>query len=78
MLFWLFFLPLPPISLAIMVYLFYNGNRVALERRLFATPAQFEAVQRAWLIAGLIALPFLLTMLLTFIVAAAALVSGKS
>jgi hypothetical protein len=75
-LFWLFFLPLPPIALGIMVYLFFNGNRVALERRIFRDPAEFEAVQRAWMIAGLIAIPFMLIVLFTVIAVVAALVSS--
>ena len=74
--FWLFFLPLPPISLGIMVYLFFNGNRIALERRIFRDAAEFEAVQRAWMIAGLIAIPFMLIVLLTAIAVIAALVSS--
>jgi len=77
-LYWLFFFPLPPVSLGIMVYLFFNGSRVALERRLFRDPAQFEAVQRAWAIAGIIVVPFLLILLLTFIAVVAALVSSPS
>lgn len=76
-LYWLFLLPLPPISLGIMVYLFFNGNRVALERRVFAGPEQFVAVQRAWTIAGVVAVPFFLIALVTFIIAVAALVSGS-
>ncbi len=65
--FWLFFLPLPPISLGIMIALLFNGNRVALERRRFADPAQFRAVERAWTVAGIIALPFMILALLMWI-----------
>ncbi|HEX3550918.1 MAG TPA: zinc ribbon domain-containing protein [Candidatus Elarobacter sp.] len=65
--FWLFFLPLPPVSLGIMGYLLFNGNRVALQRRRFADPAQFVAVQRAWTIAGVIAVPFMLFALFVWI-----------
>jgi hypothetical protein len=77
-LYWLFFVPLPPIAIGIMVYLFFNGNRVALERRLFASPADFEAVQRAWMIGGLIAIPFFLIALLAFIAVLVAIVSAAS
>ena len=65
--FWLFFLPLPPVSFAIMGYLLFNGNRVALERRRFADPSQFVAVERAWTIAGVVALPFLLLALVAWV-----------
>jgi hypothetical protein len=65
--FWLFFLPLPPVSFGIMAFLLFNGNRVALERRRFADPAQFRAVERAWTIAGVVAVPFMLLALLAWI-----------
>lgn len=77
-LFWLFFLPLPPVSIGIMVYLFFNGNRVALERRIFASPEEFVAVERAWIIAGIVAVPFMLLLLVIFIATIAALVSASS
>lgn len=51
-LYWLFWLPLPPVSLGIMIYLFFNGNRVALQRRRYRDPAEFRRVERAWAIAG--------------------------
>ena len=66
-LFWLAFFPLPPISLGIMVYLLFTGNRVALQRRRFADPAEFARVERAWLIAGLVSLPLMLIALLLWL-----------
>lgn len=60
-LYWLFWLPLPSVSLAIMVYLFFNGNRIALQRRRYRDPQQFREVERAWAIAGgLLLVPTLL------------------
>ena len=56
--YWLFFLPLPPVSIAIMVYLLFNGNRVALERRRFADPAAFRRVERMWSVVGFVLTPF--------------------
>jgi threonine/homoserine efflux transporter RhtA len=50
--YWLFWLPLPPVSLGIAVYLFFNGNRIALQRRRYRDPAQFREVERAWAVAG--------------------------
>jgi hypothetical protein len=64
-LYWLFWIPLPPVSLGITLYLFLNGNRVALQRRRYADPQQFHAVERKWAIAG--ALLFLPTFALTLI-----------
>jgi hypothetical protein len=55
-LFWLFWIPLPPVSLGIMAYLFFNGNRVALQRRRYADPDEFRRVERAWAVAGAILL----------------------
>jgi hypothetical protein len=40
------------VSLGIAVYLFFNGNRVALQRRLYRDPQHFRDVERAWAIAG--------------------------
>lgn len=57
-LWWLFAIPLPPVAIGIMVYLLFNGNRIALQRRLFANAEQFRAVERRWTIAALIVLPF--------------------
>ena len=51
-LYWLFWLPLPPVSLGIAVYLFFNGNRVALQRRRYRDPQHFREVERAWAVAG--------------------------
>ncbi|HYW55258.1 MAG TPA: hypothetical protein VE826_14895 [Dongiaceae bacterium] len=51
-LYWLFWLPLPPVSLGIAVYLFFNGNRIALQRRRYRDPQEFRDVERAWAIAG--------------------------
>jgi len=66
-LYWIFWLPLPPVSLGIMIYLFLNGNRVALQRRRYADPEQFRAVERAWAIAGAILfVPTFAAMLLWF------------
>lgn len=70
-LYWLFWFPLPPVSLGIMIYLFLNGNRVALQRRRYADPQQFHAVERAWAIAG--AVLFLPTLAATLIWAGALL-----
>jgi hypothetical protein len=55
--FWLFALPLPPISLIIVVYLLFNGNRVALQHRRYRDVAQFHQVEHAWAVAGWITLP---------------------
>ena len=63
-LFWLFWIPLPPVSLGIMAYLFFNGNRVALQRRRYADPAEFRRVELAWSVAGtILLLPTLLVAL---------------
>ncbi len=62
--YWLFFLPLPPVSIGIMVYLLFNGNRVALQRRRFRDAAEFAAVQRAWAISGFFILPAIVFALL--------------
>lgn len=62
-LYWLFWFPLPPVSLGIAIYLFFNGNRVALQRRRYENPQQFRAVERAWAIAG--AILFLPTLFVT-------------
>jgi hypothetical protein len=64
-LYWLFWLPLPPVSLGIAIYLFINGNRVALQRRRYADPQQFHDVERAWAVAG--AILFLATLAATLI-----------
>ena len=50
--YWLFWLPLPPVSLGIAVYLFFNGNRIALQRRRYRDPQHFRDVERAWAVAG--------------------------
>jgi hypothetical protein len=67
-LYWLFWFPLPPVSLGIAIYLFFNGNRVALQRRRYADPQQFHAVEGRWAVAG--AILFLPTLLATLIWAA--------
>ena len=58
--YWLSLPILPPIAIAIMVYLFINGNRVALERRRFTSLETFRKIQRTWAmlspVAGLAAL----------------------
>ncbi len=64
-LYWLFWLPLPPVSIGIAIYLFLNGNRVALQRRRYADPQQFHTVEQAWTVAG--AILFLPTLVLTLI-----------
>ena len=53
-LYWLLWLPLPPVSLGIAVYLFFNGNRIALQRRRYRDPQHFRDVERAWAIAGFV------------------------
>ena len=70
-LYWLFWLPLPPVSLGIAIYLFFNGNRVALQRRRYADPQQFRAVEGRWAVAG--AILFLPTLLATLLWAVAIL-----
>ncbi|HTD33132.1 MAG TPA: hypothetical protein VK665_05710 [Candidatus Elarobacter sp.] len=67
-LWWLFALPLPPVAIGIMVYLLFNGNRIALQRRRFRDEDDFVHVQRAWTIAGVIVLPFALLALVGFAV----------
>jgi hypothetical protein len=64
-LYWLFWLPLPPVSIGIAVYLFFNGNRVALQRRQYADPQQFRTVEQAWTVVGAIVL--LPTLVLTLV-----------
>ena len=51
------------VSLGITIFLFFNGNRVALQRRRYADPQEFRAVERAWAIAG--AILFLPTLFVT-------------
>jgi hypothetical protein len=68
-LWWLLAIPLPPVAIGIMVYLLFNGNRIALQRRLFASPEQFRAVERRWTIAAFIVLPFALLFLFVAFVA---------
>ena len=51
-LYWLFWLPLPPVSLGIAIYLLINGNRVALQRRRYRDAAEFRETERLWAIAG--------------------------
>lgn len=67
-LYWLFWIPLPPISLGIAIFLLFNGNRVALQRRKYADPQHFRAVEQSWTIAG--AILVLPTLVLTLIWAA--------
>ncbi len=73
-LYWLFWLPLPPVSLGIAVYLFFNGNRVALQRRRYRDPQQFRDVERAWAIAGGVLLGPTLVMTLVWAVVSLVLV----
>ncbi|MBV9440767.1 MAG: hypothetical protein JOZ24_12325 [Candidatus Eremiobacteraeota bacterium] len=47
-LYWLCFLPLPPISVGIMIYLLFNGNRVALQRRRYRDREEFRRVEGRW------------------------------
>jgi hypothetical protein len=63
-LFWVAIPILPPVSLGIMVYLFFNGNRIALQRRRFVSPAQFREVQKKWALAGIVVGPLLLAICL--------------
>jgi hypothetical protein len=49
-LFWLTLVFLPPVAIGIMVYLLINGNRVALQRRRFASIERFRSVQHRWTI----------------------------
>jgi len=70
-LYWLFWFPLPPVSLGIAIYLLFNGNRVALQRRRYADPQQFRAVEGRWAVAG--AILFLPTLLATLLWAVAIL-----
>jgi hypothetical protein len=72
-LFWVAIPILPPVSVGIMIYLFFNGNRVALQRRRFASAAQFRQVQRRWALAGIGVGPILLAICL---MAAAVLVNN--
>jgi hypothetical protein len=67
-LYWLFWFPLPPVSLGIAIYLLFNGNRVALQRRRYADPQQFHAGEGRCAVAG--AILFLPTLLVTLIWAA--------
>jgi hypothetical protein len=66
-LYWLFWFPLPPVSLGIMVYLFFNGNRVALQRRSYSGPDEFRKVERTWAVTGaLLFIPTFIVMLVWF------------
>jgi hypothetical protein len=67
--FWIMLLPLPPISIGIMLYLLTNGNRIALQHRRYRDEAEFHQVERAWGVAGWITFPFSLILFLTYIVA---------
>jgi hypothetical protein len=67
-LYWVAMIVLPPVPLGIMVYLFFNGNRIALQRRRFASTAQFRQVEQKWALAGIAVGPLLL--MITFIAAA--------
>jgi hypothetical protein len=64
-LYWIGFV-LPPVPLGIMVYLLFNGNRVALQRRRFASPEEFLRVQRAWAPFGWLVLVVVFLPLLVF------------
>jgi hypothetical protein len=66
--FWLSSVFLQPVAIGIMVYLLINGNRVALQRRRFASIERFRRVQRGWTIAvlGIIATLVVLTIGLAF------------
>jgi hypothetical protein len=67
LLYWLFWLPLPPVSFGIAIFLLFNGNRVALQRRRYRDPAEFHAVERAWAVAGVVLLvPTLFVALIWF------------
>jgi hypothetical protein len=50
--YWLSLPILPPIAIGIMIYLFINGNRVALQRRRFDSIERFRRVQRIWAFAA--------------------------
>jgi hypothetical protein len=52
--YWISLPLLPPIALGIMTYLFINGNRVALQRRRFASIERFRRVQRVWAFVGVV------------------------
>jgi hypothetical protein len=67
-LYWVAMIVLPPVPLGIMVYLFFNGNRIALQRRRFASAAQFRQVGQRWALVGIAVGPLLLA--ITFIAAA--------
>ncbi len=68
-LYWLAFLPLPPISIGIMLYLLTNGNRIALQHRRYRDVTEFHNVERAWGVAGWITFPFSLIFLLVYVFA---------
>jgi hypothetical protein len=65
--FWIMLLPLPPISIGIMLYLLTNGNRIALQHRRYRDIAEFHAVERAWGVAGWVTFPISLILLLLYI-----------
>jgi hypothetical protein len=67
-LYWVSMAVLPPVPLGIMIYLFFNGNRIALQRRRYASAAQFREVERKWAVAGIGVGPLLLAII--FIAAA--------
>ena len=71
---------LPPVPLGIMVYLLFNGNRVALQRRRFASPEQFLRVQRAWAPFGwlVLAVVFLPLLALSVVVILTSLLPGRA
>ena len=75
-LYWLFWLPLPPVSIGIAIYLFFNGNRIALQRRRYDGPQQFRDVERAWAIAGIVLLGPTLLVTLIWIVSMLGILAG--
>jgi hypothetical protein len=64
-LYWIGFV-VPAVPIGIMVYLLFNGNRVALQRRRFESPEQFLRVQRAWAPFGWLVLVVVFLPLLAF------------
>jgi hypothetical protein len=64
--FWLLFLPLPPISVGIMLYLLTNGNRIALQHRRYKDVAEFHTVEHAWAVAGWVTIPFSIILLIAY------------
>ncbi|HEX3468938.1 MAG TPA: hypothetical protein VHT05_12745 [Candidatus Elarobacter sp.] len=67
--FWIMLLPLPPISMGIMLYLLTNGNRIALQHRRYRDVAEFHKVEHAWSVWGWVTIPISFILFMSYLVA---------